>query len=193
MENSILNSLVALDKKVLIFLNSFGSESWDPFWLFITKQFNWMPLFVLLLLVMFYKLGLKKTLLTLLFLAVVITISDQFTNLIKYLTGRTRPCNVPELQQYLRQFSYKPRGKSFWSGHAFVSTTVTTFLVLLLRKHTRYIYFLIFFPIIFGYSRIYLGVHFPIDVTTGYIMGFTFGSLFFMLHRYLFNRFISID
>ena len=135
----------------------------------------------------FYKLGVKKTIFTLLFLTVFIAFSDQFTNLIKNLTGRTRPCNVPELQEYLRQFSYKPRGKSFWSGHAFISTGFTVFTILLLKKYTKYIYFLIIFPMVFGYSRIYLGVHFPIDVTTGYIMGILFGNLFYWLYSLLYK------
>lgn len=188
MENSFLESIVNKDKEVLIYLNNLGSEQWDAFWLFITNQFNWVPLFALILFLIFKRFGLKKGIFTLLFLVVLVAFSDQFTNLIKNLTERTRPCNVSELQEYLRQFSYKPGGKSFWSGHASLSTTFTTFIILIFRKHYKFIYFLVLFPIVFGYSRIYLGVHFPVDVTCGYLSGIFFGYLFYKLFQFLFLR-----
>lgn len=188
MENSFLESLLSKDKELLVYLNSFGTEQWDPFWLFITDQRHWIPVFLLVLILAARKLGTKKMFFLVLFLVVVVAFSDQFTNLIKNLTSRLRPCNTPDLKGVIREFIYKPKGFSFWSGHAFVSTTFTTFMILLLRRHYKYIYFLIFFPILFGLSRIYLGVHFPIDVTTGYIVGFTTGCLFYKFFKYLYLR-----
>ena len=114
-----------------------------------------------------------------LFIAVIVAFSDQFTNLIKNTTERVRPCNAEGIKEYLRQIKYRSGGYSFWSGHASLSTTVTMFMILLLRKHFKMIYLMILFPLIFGYSRIYLGVHFPVDVTTGYITGIILGMLFY--------------
>ncbi len=187
MESSFLEKVIAVDEKVLIFLNNLGTEQWDSFWLFITKQLNWAPFFVLILVLLYLKLGLKKTIFTLLFITVLITLSDQFTNLVKNLVGRQRPCNTESLQGFLRSFTYKPGGKSFWSGHAFVSTTFAIFTILLLRSYTKYIYALLIFPILFGYSRVYLGVHYPGDVTSGYLMGVAFGILFFKLYKVVYN------
>ena len=192
MENNFLNTITEFDTKLLIFLNNLGSENWDSFWLFITKQLNWIPMFVVILGLFFYKLGVKKTVFTLLFLVALIALSDQLTNLVKHLTNRTRPCNVAEIQQYLRQFDYRPRGNSFWSGHAFVSTTFTVFTIQLLKKHTKLIFLLILFPLIFGYSRLYLRVHYPIDVTTGYIMGMLFGMLSYFFYNKLSNKVFEI-
>ncbi|WP_299624368.1 phosphatase PAP2 family protein [uncultured Tenacibaculum sp.] len=188
MENSLLDALIAKDKALLIYLNNLGSEQWDAMWLAITHQFNWIPLFVVILGLITWKFGVKKTLFTLLFIAVFVAFSDQFTNLVKNLTGRTRPCNAIDMQEYLRQFSYKPRGKSFWSGHASLSTTFTTFTILLLRNKIKYIYLLVLFPLVFGYSRIYLGVHYPIDVSTGFLSGIVIGTLFYKLYRILFQK-----
>lgn len=185
LENSFLESLLNKDKELLVYLNNFGSEQWDPFWLFITDQRHWIPLFLLILVLCALKLGTKKMVFLVLFLVVIVAFSDQFTNLMKNLTTRLRPCNTPELKGLLREFSYKPKGFSFWSGHAFVSTTFTTFIILLMRRYYKYIYFLVLFPMFFGLSRIYLGVHFPIDITTGYIVGFTAGCLFYKLFMYL--------
>ncbi|CAL2081884.1 phosphatase PAP2 family protein [Tenacibaculum sp. 190524A05c] len=183
-----MDSIISKDAELLIFLNNLGNEKWDSFWLTITNQFNWVPLFVIILLLIFWRFGLKKTLFTLLFITVLVAFSDQFTNLIKNTTGRLRPCNTLELQEYLRQFSYKPRGYSFWSGHASLSTTFTVFIILLLRSRFKFIYLLVLFPMVFGYSRVYLGVHYPGDITVGYISGIVFGTLFYKLYSFLYSK-----
>ena len=181
----MLENLLLKDREILIFLNNLGSEQWDGFWLFITNQFNWTPLFAILLFLIFKKFGWKNGLLLMLFIAAVVAFSDQFTNFIKYSFGRLRPCNTEGLKEQLRYFQYRPGGYSYYSGHAALSTTITTFLILLLRKHYRFIVFLVIFPMLFGYSRIYLGVHYPLDVFSGYLAGIFFGTLFYRLQKAL--------
>ena len=181
----MFDSILQKDKQLSVFLNNLGSEQWDFFWLEITNQFHWTPLFIFILVLIFKKFGLKNGLLLLLFIAIMITFSDQFTNFIKNHFERLRPCNTPSLVDKLRIFRYRPGGFSFFSGHAFVSTTIMTFLILLFRKHYKWIYFLVLFPLIFGYSRIYLGVHFPLDIATGYILGIILGTLFYKLLKLL--------
>ncbi len=190
--NNFLNSIISIDREILIYLNNFGSEQWDPIWLKITNQFNWIPLFVIVLLLIAKRFGVKKTVFTLLFITILVAFSDQFTNLIKGLTGRIRPCNTPELKEYLRQFSYKPRGYSFWSGHASLSMTFTIFTILLLRKEYKFIYLMLLFPLVFGYSRIYLGVHYPIDVTVGYLSGIILGISFYKIYKMLYEKVFKI-
>ena len=190
----MLESLLQLDTQVLIFLNHLGSEQWDGFWLALTNQFHWSPLFALLLFLIFKKLGWKHGLLLLLFIAVMVAFSDQFTNFIKYSFERSRPCNTIGVAEELRYFTYKPRGYSFYSGHASLSTTFTLFIFLLLRRHYKYLGFLFLFPLVFGYSRIYLGVHYPLDVCIGYLMGLFWGYIFYRLQKILrvTNRFSSL-
>ena len=175
----MIENIIQKDKELLIYLNNLGSEQWDGFWIAITNQFTWTPLFVFVLFLVFKQFGWKKGVFTVLFIAVIVAFSDQFTNLIKNTTERVRPCNAEGIKEYLRQIKYRSGGYSFWSGHASLSTTVTMFMILLLRKHFKMIYLMILFPLIFGYSRIYLGVHFPVDVTTGYITGIILGMLFY--------------
>ena len=164
----MLDRLLQIDSELLIFLNNLGSEQWDGFWLALTNQFHWSPLFALLLFLIFKKFGWKNGGLILLFLVVLITFSDQFTNFIKNTFERLRPCNTEEVLQQIREFNYKPTSYSFYSGHAASSMTFSFFVILLLKKHYKYIGFLVIFPLLFGYSRIYLGVHYPGDILAGY-------------------------
>lgn len=181
----MLEKILQVDREILIYLNNLGNEHWDGFWLSLTNQFNWTPLFVVLLILIYKKFGWKNSLLLLLFISILVAFSDQFTNLIKNMTERVRPCNTKHIVEQLRSFSYKPRGYSFYSGHASLSMTFTIFMILLLKDHFKYIPLLLIFPIFFGYSRIYLGVHYPIDVFSGYISGIFFGFIFFTIQKKL--------
>ena len=181
----MLDRLLQIDTELLIFLNNLGSKQWDGFWLALTNQFHWSPLFALLLFLIFKKFGWKNGGLILLFLVVLITFSDQFTNFIKNTFERLRPCNTEGVLQQIREFNYKPTSYSFYSGHAASSMTFSFFVILLLKKHYKYIGFLVIFPLLFGYSRIYLGVHYPVDILSGYLAGLFFGYLFYVLQKKL--------
>ena len=181
----MLDPLLQIDTELLIFLNNLGSEQWDSFWFFLTNQFSWSPLFAFLLFLIFKKFGWKNGVLLLLFLIVVSSFTDQFTNLIKNTFERLRPCNTEGVIEQIRNFNYKPSSYSFYSGHAASSMTFSFFVILLLKSHFKYIWVLLLFPLLFGYSRIYLGVHYPLDIVSGYFAGIFFGYLFFLLQKKL--------
>jgi undecaprenyl-diphosphatase len=62
-----------------------------------------------------------------------------------------------------------------------MATTVFGFLII--KKYYKHSYLLFLFPLIFAYSRIYLGLHFPLDILTGYIFGATFGIICFRFYK----------
>ena len=183
----MLEILIQKDKELLIFLNNLGTEQWDSFWLLITKQLYWTPLFMLIFYMIFKTFGLKKGGFILLSIIILVAFSDQFTNFIKDYFQRLRPNNDPEINHLLRNF-IQPQSFSFTSGHATTSTFFTVFVILLLRNHYKNTYFLLLFPLIFGYSRIYLGVHFPLDIVTGFISGTIFAILYYKLFSIVFKK-----
>lgn len=186
----MFEKLIQLDKELLVFLNSLGSEKWDSFWLFITHQTNWIPLFVLILAIMFKYVGWKKGLILLVFIAIMVAFSDQFTNMIRVIFKRLRPNNDPQIQNLLRTL-INPQSYSFASGHATTSTLVTVFIIRLLKDDFKYIWLFVLFPLVFAYSRLYLGVHFPIDILTGAFNGFCMGTLFYLLFRLIERKFLK--
>ena len=176
----MLEKIIGLDKKVLVFLNGLGSESFDGLWLIITKQLYWTPIFLLIFYLLFKKIGWKNLFIVIGFIAVLILVCDQTANLFKNYFQRLRPCNDPDINGIIRVVKSSP-SFSFFSGHATNSMATTVFVFFLFRKFYKYAFLLFLFPLIFAYSRIYLGLHFPTDILTGYVFGAVFGFLFHKL------------
>ncbi len=187
----MLEKLLSLDTQLFVFLNGLGSETFDGLWLFITKQSNWIPLFLLLLYVIYKKLGAKQTLYFLLFVALLVTITDQTTNLFKNGFQRLRPCNNPEINSFIRIVKIS-HSFSFFSGHAANSMAVAAFVYFNFKDKIKYFELLFLWPLIFAYSRIYLGLHYPIDIVTGYVFGFTAGFLMYKLYKIAQERYFPI-
>ena len=180
----MLEKCIAIDKEVFIFLNSLGSETYDNLWLHITQQLYWTPLFLIVFYLLQKKIGPKNLLILLLFIAGIILVCDQTANIFKNGVQRLRPCNDPEIKDIIRVVKSSSSFR-FFSGHATNSMATTVFVFLIFKKYYKYGLLLFVFPLIFAYSRIYLGLHFPIDILTGYAVGAIFGFLFYELHEYL--------
>lgn len=185
----MLEKLIHLDKKLFIFLNGLGSEPYDSLWLAITKQICWTPLFLIIFYLLQKKLGWRKFGFYLLFTAVLILVCDQTANLFKDYFQRIRPCNDDEIKSVIRIVKTSDTF-SFFSGHAANSMATTVFSFLILKPYYKNVYGLFLFPVIFAYSRIYLGMHFPGDIVTGYFFGFFFGFIFYKLYH---NYFLKIS
>lgn len=178
----MLDKVLSFDENLFIFLNGLGSEKYDGLWLIITKQTSWIPLFLFLLYIIFNKLGTKQTLYLLIFVAVLLVFTDQITNLFKNGFQRLRPCNNPEINSIIRVVQSR-KSFSFFSGHAANTMSVATFLHLIFKKNFKYFWLLFLWPVIFAYSRIYLGLHYPIDIIFGYLFGAVMGFLMFKLYQ----------
>jgi undecaprenyl-diphosphatase len=179
-----LEQLISLDKELFLFLNGLGSEAYDEFWKLITKQINWAPFILAVFYLIQRKIGWKNFGIAILFLVVLIAFTDQITNLFKYSFERLRPCNDTDVNGIARIVIHR-NSFSFFSGHASNSMATTTFIFLLLRKHYKFTFLLFLFPLIFAFSRIYLGLHFPSDILVGYLFGATFGFGFYKLFAFL--------
>ena len=176
----MLEKIIQLDKQVFIYLNSLGSETFDGLWLMITKQIYWTPFFILVFYLLYKKIGAKNLLFMIGFIAVLLLLCDQTANVFKNTFQRLRPSNDLELQGIIRIVK-ESKSFSFFSGHAINSMTTTVFVFFTFKKHYKYSFLLFLFPLIFAYSRIYLGLHFPLDIVTGYTFGALFGFIFYKI------------
>lgn len=183
----MLKKIVALDTDLFIFLNSLGSTTYDNLWLIITKQVYWTPYFILLGYLIYKKIGIKNLGIIILFIALLLLVCNESVELAKITFQRLRPCNNPEIKDSIRIIHHS-NAFSFFSGHAANSLASMTFLFLILKKHYKYSFLIFLYPLIFAYSRIYLGVHYPTDIITGYLFGLLIGFVFYKGYEYFLFR-----
>lgn len=180
----MLDQLLHLDTEFFLFLNNMGSEPWDGLWLFITHKFSSLPIYIFMLYLIYRHYGLKGTLVVVVCVALMITATDQIASLFKYGIRRPRPCQVEELKGFMRFVASGCGRYGYFSAHAASSMAAAVFLGLSLQKWYKYLPFLLLvWAILTGYSRIYLGVHYPLDVISGMAFGGLTGWLFYLLQR----------
>lgn len=186
----MLEGILQFDKELFLLLNGLGTESWDGFWMFMTGTGNSAPLYLLLLYLTYRTFGPKKTAVVLLAIALLITCTDQLSNFFKYGLQRPRPCHDPEVSGLMRLVKSYCGGKyGYFSAHAANSFGPAIFFWVLFRGKQRFIGILmIVWACIVAYSRIYIGVHYPLDVLTGALVGAFFGWLFAKLTLFGFQK-----
>ncbi len=183
----MFKKIITLDKELLIYLNGFGSTTYDGLWLIITKQVYWTPFFLFLAYLLYKKIGIKKLGIIILFIAIILFCCNTSVEFFKATFQRLRPCNDPELKDIIR-IVHQSDSYSFFSGHASNSMATMIFLYLILKKYYKYTFLIFLYPLIFAYSRIYLGVHFPTDILTGYVFGAIFGYVFYKIYQKYFIK-----
>lgn len=164
----------------MVTLNGMGTEQWDQFWLIATNQLSWIPLYLFFIFLVFKSFGWKKGLAMVLLTALMVTFSDQFTVFLKNSFERLRPNRDPAINEVIRILKNNS-SFSFVSGHATTSMAVSVLMYLTLRKSYPYTWLFFIWPLMFAYSRIYIGVHFPLDVICGALLGLLIGYVFYLI------------
>lgn len=178
----MIETLLTYDTELFLFLNNLGNERWDGFWRVVTEKWSSIPVYLLLLILVYRQYGLKGTAIILVTVALMITATDQLANLFKYGLQRPRPCRVEALQEQMRFIADGCGRYGFFSAHAASTMAAAVFVGLTLRRTYRYLPFLLlFWAVVVAYSRIYLGVHYPLDIITGMFFGGIIGWGFYLL------------
>ena len=189
----MLDAILSKDIELLIYLNNLGTVQWDGFWLFVTNKYSAIPLYLFLLYFTYKQFGIKKTLVAVLFVVILITISDQTSNLFKYGFKRLRPCHDENISHLIRLVKESCGGfYAFFSAHAANAMAIAVFFGLALKSKLKYLFpIVILWAFLVAYSRVYIGVHFPLDVITGMFFGVLYGTILNKLFQLFLNRFMN--
>jgi len=157
----------------------------------ISGKLIWVPLYLAILVTMGIKYK-RKFLVILLLIAIAATFSDQASVMIKNMVQRLRPCHDPALEGLVHLFNGECGGLyGFVSSHATNSFDVAL-LSLLFIKRRWFSVFIVVWALVVGYSRIYLGVHYPGDVICGSVLGSLIGWGVYRLYVLADKKVLSI-
>lgn len=187
----MMTKLLELDTELFLFLNNQGTAFWDPFWLMVSGVAIWIPLYALLAFLIIFKLDGNARWWALLALIVNVVLTDQGSVwLFKEQFLRLRPCHVTEIADQIRLVKGSCGGQyGFVSSHAANTFGLAILAGLMLRPYFKnLIVLLILWALMVGYSRIYLGVHYPGDILIGALYGGVVGYIVFKLFNTVSTR-----
>jgi undecaprenyl-diphosphatase len=188
-----MESILAWDKELFLWLNNQGTPAFDAFWMLMTHRASNVIVYLGLWLYVGYKSSWRTAIYLLFFTGLLILCTDQLTNLFKTQVGRLRPCYDPEIQSLVRLVKPTCGSRySFFSGHASNSFALALFFGGIFKSFSRYIpYVLLLIAVLIAYSRVYIGVHFPIDIFCGALVGSGIGFGFHKMWERLTLRFLN--
>ena len=189
----MIEKILDLDSYLFLFLNNLGSQYYDNFWIFLSRTEANVMFYLVVLIAYIYSINNKKRTKILfrliITIAILITISDQTSNLFKDSFQRLRPCYNELISDSLRLVKDSCGGRyGFFSAHASNSFSLAIFFGLLLRSSNKLLILLFaIYAFLISYSRIYLGVHYPIDIIVGIIFGTINAIVLYKIYLYSFN------
>ncbi len=170
------------DTSLFLWLNSLHCSFCDTFFFVVTNKFFWIP-FYLLLLFLVYKEFKNCTWKILIAVLLLIFASDQLSVLIKNNVQRYRPCHNLLLQNKVHTVNNTCGGQfGFVSSHATNSMALAVFLILCFARKKKWLTIILFtYVFLVSYSRIYLGVHYPLDIAIGWVAGMSISIIIYFL------------
>jgi undecaprenyl-diphosphatase len=185
----MFETLEHIDRYIFLAINGANSSFLDILFWQISEGWVLLPLWVFIVWYLVKQKGLKFLLITLLFSAFVILFCDQSSNMVKHAVERYRPTHNLEIKEQIHILNdYRGGQFGFFSSHAANAMGMAVFLFLIMTGlGARQRCFIFLWPLVVGYSRIYLGVHYPSDILFGLLDGLLWGIVFFKAFQF-FNR-----
>lgn len=183
-----MEGLLQLDTRLFLAVNGLHGEIPDRVMWWISGTYTWWPFYLAVLGILAWKKG-WQLLPMILFIALVVALTDQTSvHLFKNVFQRLRPCHEPSLEGMVHLVNNKCGGQyGFISSHAANVAGVTILLAGWYRRRW-FAGVMILWAFLVGYSRIYLGVHYPADVLAGWLWGLLCGWLIYRLFLHMMSK-----
>ena len=188
----MLEKILEWDRETFIYLNNLGIEDYDLFWITVTDFKTWIPLFLTFIALIFVKYPKREAFFVILTILIMVLFVTTITDLTKFSVARLRPNNDEDVNTLIRILK-SPTTYSFFSGHSSSSFSITTIVVLFLRNRFKWSWLFYIWPVLFALSRIFVGVHFPVDIIVGTLVGIFSAIFFYMLYVRLIAPYLRLS
>jgi membrane-associated phospholipid phosphatase len=176
----LMEQLLSYDRHLFKIINNQWSNSFfDLLMPFLRTAETWYPLYLFLFLLI--GVNFKKTAFWWILLTIGTVILTDFvsSNLMKQNIIRLRPCNEPSIASWVHVLvGYRPQSSSFTSSHAATHFGMAMFFYLTLKTHFgNWPLIFFFWAFSISFAQVYVGVHYPLDIICGGLIGILIGYL----------------
>ena len=191
-------NLVLLDSPLILTLKNFDrwlfrkiNQDWTnplldtifPIW---REAITWVPLYIFLLLLVLINFGNRIWIWIIAFITTVALTDQVSSHVVKTFIKRPRPCHDEMLVDNIRLLlNYCSNSYSFTSSHATNHFGIACFIYFTMKPYFgKWCYLFFIWAAAISYGQVYIGIHYPLDVTGGAILGAGLG----WLTAYIFNK-----
>lgn len=187
----MIDDIIDIDHAVSLTINYLHTDWLDIMMLAASERLTWIPLYLFILYVAYKSLGWKALIIFVVGCIITILLSDQVSVFMKGYFARLRPCHNLHMIEHLRMIVGCGGRYGFVSSHA-SNTMALAVVSSLIIKRKWFTSVMISYALINGYSRIYLGKHYVLDILGGYLLGLLIGWAIFELFVWYKSKYLNM-
>ena len=178
----MIDSIITADTDLFLFLNSFNNDFFDAIMYWVSHKFFWVPFYLFLVYLLYRHFGIKQAVVFTLLIIVTFGLTNTLSvEAFKKVFERPRPCHNEMIKSQVHIVKEHCGGAwGFVSSHASNVFGLATLIFLFLGRRIKGIGIgILVWAAIVSYSRIYLGVHYPLDILCGALLGISIALLIY--------------
>lgn len=176
------------DRSLFLALNFDGGQFLDDFFWVVSGKLIWVPLYALILYMVYRRHGLRNTIIAVVLIGVAVFLTEQVCNFFKDYVPKLRPTHSTDLRGLISLVhNYRGALTGTVSAHAANASLAAILVAFLVRKRWLTI-LLTFWTMLVCYSRIYIGAHYPMDIIFGIITGIIMGIATYAVYKFIVKK-----
>jgi len=176
----LLEHIENIDREITIIINNLSHDYLDYIMIFLSNKYVWIPLYIYLIFLL-WKYDKKNFTINIVICSGSVIVADFITSsIMKPYFERLRPCQDNSMLDLINIVSGCGKKFSFASSHASTTFSLATIFFYITRGDIKLLFL---WSLLIGYSRIYLGVHYFLDVIIGFLVGFLTSMIIYRISK----------